>query len=164
MLLNPLDVNPTKWSNILTQFVGNSIVLTNCVSVFEHFVILALKVLKHSGNSSKLINVYSPEICCANQLTGFYMRATLVLNELNHRFPNNFRRNRGLLMHSNLLKFRSKIWRPYLSTCCDSKLLKRTPALSQQYQWTMTWFLFLNLSHLWTFYMVIFPCRIKRSY
>ena len=33
--------NPIKWSNILKQFVGN--LLTNCLSMFDHFVKLALK-------------------------------------------------------------------------------------------------------------------------
>ena len=40
---NPLSANPTKWSNTLKQFVGNW--PTNCLSVFDHFVILALKGL-----------------------------------------------------------------------------------------------------------------------
>ena len=35
--VNPLTVNPTKWSNTLP---------TNCLSVFNHFVGLALKGLK----------------------------------------------------------------------------------------------------------------------
>ena len=42
--LNPLSANPTKWSNSLKQFVGNF--PTNCLSVFDHFVILALKESK----------------------------------------------------------------------------------------------------------------------
>ena len=42
-LLNPLSANPTKWSNTLKQFVGN--LPTNCLSVFDHFVRLALKGL-----------------------------------------------------------------------------------------------------------------------
>ena len=42
--LNPLSANPTKWSNKLKQFVGN--LPTNCLSVFDHFVKLALKGLK----------------------------------------------------------------------------------------------------------------------
>ena len=41
--LNPLSANPTKWSNTLKQFVGN--LPTNYLSVFDHFVGLALKVL-----------------------------------------------------------------------------------------------------------------------
>ena len=43
--INPLSANPTKWSNILKQFVDN--LLTICLSVFDHFVKLALKGLKN---------------------------------------------------------------------------------------------------------------------
>ena len=43
MKLNPLSANPTKWSNTLKQFVGE--LPMNCVSVFDHFVGLALKGL-----------------------------------------------------------------------------------------------------------------------
>ena len=42
--VNPLSTNPTKWSNTLKQFVGK--LPTNCLSVFDHFVKLALKELK----------------------------------------------------------------------------------------------------------------------
>ena len=42
LMLNPLSVNPTKWSNALKEFVGNF--PTNCLSVFDHFVRLALRV------------------------------------------------------------------------------------------------------------------------
>ena len=42
-VFNPLSTNPTKWSNTLKQFVGK--LPTNCLSVFDHFVILALKGL-----------------------------------------------------------------------------------------------------------------------
>ena len=41
--LNPLNANSTKWSNTLKQFVGK--LPTNCLSVFDHFVKLALKGL-----------------------------------------------------------------------------------------------------------------------
>ena len=41
--VNPLSTNPTKWSNTLKQFVGN--LPTNCLSVFDHFVGLAVKWL-----------------------------------------------------------------------------------------------------------------------
>ena len=37
--LNPLSANPTKWSNTLLP--------TNCLSVFDHFVGLALEGLKY---------------------------------------------------------------------------------------------------------------------
>ena len=43
---NPLSANPTKWPNTLKQFVGK--LPTNCLSVFGHFVNLALKGLKES--------------------------------------------------------------------------------------------------------------------
>ena len=46
-ILNHLSAKPTKWSNTLKQFVGN--LPTNCLSVFDHFVILALKGLKVVG-------------------------------------------------------------------------------------------------------------------
>ena len=42
-LLNPLSMNFTKWSNTLKQFVGK--LLTNCLSVFDHFVGLVIKGL-----------------------------------------------------------------------------------------------------------------------
>ena len=41
---NPLNANPEKWSNTLKQIVGN--LPTICLSVFDHFVNLALKGLK----------------------------------------------------------------------------------------------------------------------
>ena len=43
---NPLNANPEKWSNTLKQIVGN--MPTICLSVFDHFMNLALKGLnKH---------------------------------------------------------------------------------------------------------------------
>ena len=44
--LSPLSANPTKWSGTLKQLVGN--LLTHCLSVFDHFVKLALKLLRYS--------------------------------------------------------------------------------------------------------------------
>ena len=41
--LNPLNAKLTKWPNTLKQFVGN--LPTNCLSVFGHFLGLALKGL-----------------------------------------------------------------------------------------------------------------------
>ena len=43
--INPLSVNPTKWSNKLKQFVGN--LPTACLSVFDHFAKLSLKGYLH---------------------------------------------------------------------------------------------------------------------
>ena len=42
--INPLSANPEKWPNTLKQFVGN--LPTNCLSVFDHFMNLAIKELK----------------------------------------------------------------------------------------------------------------------
>ena len=42
-LINPLSANPTKCSNTHKQFVGK--LPTNCLGVFDHFVILVLKGL-----------------------------------------------------------------------------------------------------------------------
>ena len=39
-VFNPLSANPPKWPNTLKLFVGN--LPTNCFSVFDHFVKLAL--------------------------------------------------------------------------------------------------------------------------
>ena len=51
MNVNPISANPTKWSNTLKQFVDK--LPTNCLSVFDHFVNLALKGLK-SPNANTL--------------------------------------------------------------------------------------------------------------
>ena len=48
MKVNSLNANPTKWSNTLKQFVDNF--PTNCLSVFDHFVKLALKGLSKTLN------------------------------------------------------------------------------------------------------------------
>ena len=46
LFVNPSSVNPAKCSNTLEQFVGIS--STNCLSIFDHFVGLALKELRIS--------------------------------------------------------------------------------------------------------------------
>ena len=43
LFLDPFSACFTKWSNTLKQFIDN--LSTNCLSVFNHFVGLALKVL-----------------------------------------------------------------------------------------------------------------------
>ena len=42
---NPLSANITKWSNTIKQFVSN--LTSNCLSVFDQFVGLALKGLSN---------------------------------------------------------------------------------------------------------------------
>ena len=49
---NPLSANPTKCSDTLKQFVGN--LPSNCLSVFAHFVGLALKGLMPRLNYREL--------------------------------------------------------------------------------------------------------------
>ena len=49
MKINPLGANPTKWSNTFKQFVGK--LPTNRLSVFDHFVGLALKGISTSKQS-----------------------------------------------------------------------------------------------------------------
>ena len=44
-VFNPLSANPTKWPNKLKQFVGK--LPANCLSVFDHFLKLALKGLRN---------------------------------------------------------------------------------------------------------------------
>ena len=46
--INPLSANPEKWSDTLKQIVGNS--PTICLSVFDHFMNLALKGLRTLSN------------------------------------------------------------------------------------------------------------------
>ena len=49
--VNPLRANPTKWLNTLKQFAGN--LPTNCLSVFDHFVGLALKELNQESSQNE---------------------------------------------------------------------------------------------------------------
>ena len=49
-MVNPLNANPTKWSITQKQFVSK--LLTNCLSLFDHFVGLVLKGL----NSAALLS------------------------------------------------------------------------------------------------------------
>ena len=51
---NPLSANFSKWSNTLKQFVGK--LQTNCLSVFGHFVGLALKGLIRKQEASHMLH------------------------------------------------------------------------------------------------------------
>ena len=51
--INPLSANLTKWLNTLKQFLSN--LPTNCLSVFDHSVLLGLKGLRtHRKESNPL--------------------------------------------------------------------------------------------------------------
>ena len=52
--INPLNANPEKWSNTLKQIVAN--LPTICLSVFDHFMNLALKVLTCSDQGLRIQN------------------------------------------------------------------------------------------------------------
>ena len=52
-VLNPFTANFIKWSNTLEQFVGN--LPTDCLSVFNHFVGLALKGLSFTVTTSHIL-------------------------------------------------------------------------------------------------------------
>ena len=59
-MLNPLNTNPTKWSNPLKQFVGNLPV--NCLRVFDHFVKLAFKELIVVSLHSLLVKIRAKKV------------------------------------------------------------------------------------------------------
>ena len=54
-LVNPLSTDPTKWSNTPKQFVGR--LPANCLSVFDHFVALALKGLRMDSQCIGMLKV-----------------------------------------------------------------------------------------------------------
>ena len=67
--LNPLSDNPTKWSNTLKQFVSS--LPTNCLSVFDHSVGLALKGLTGLGLLKLFDLIYSKFLTEFGTLVGF---------------------------------------------------------------------------------------------
>ena len=58
--INPLNANSEKWSNTLKQIVANLPMI--CLSVFDHFMNLALKGLNKYMVSSRLYFIYAEEI------------------------------------------------------------------------------------------------------
>ena len=63
--VNPLSANSTKWSNTPKQFVGK--LPTTCLSLFDHFVELALKVLSEVTHAC--ISFYQLHMKHVNRLT-----------------------------------------------------------------------------------------------
>ena len=57
-IINPLNANPTKWPKTLKQFVDK--LPTNCLSVFDHFVGLAIKGLSHKRTIKTTIKSICP--------------------------------------------------------------------------------------------------------
>ena len=76
--INNLSANPTKWSNTLKRFFGKF--PTNCLSVFDHFVRLALKGLtnaslkqaKKQNCSYELINHWRKNFVIRNSKSVMY--------------------------------------------------------------------------------------------
>ena len=52
--INPLNASFTKWSNTLKQFAAK--LLTNCFSVFDHFVVVVLKGLINKNKIERLVS------------------------------------------------------------------------------------------------------------
>ena len=78
---NTLSTNPTKWSNTLKQFVGN--LSTNCLSVFDYFVGLALKGIKSQTPLSLISTVGEKHLMLwlRNCVTfSFYLLPTFLQN------------------------------------------------------------------------------------
>ena len=77
-MFNPLSANLTKWPNTLKQFVGK--LPANCLSVFGHFVNLALKGLRFSkiklqrNKECKTFERKSPLPIIHNQISEIFFR------------------------------------------------------------------------------------------
>ena len=75
---NPLSVNTTKWSNTHKQLVGSS--PTNSLSVFDHFVGLALKGLRVVIQKSFLNHIF----CTGSAFRFVYVLICLLSCMLSH--------------------------------------------------------------------------------
>ena len=62
-----LSTNPIRWSTKLRQIVGN--LPTNCLSVFDHFVELALKGLRvfFDNTVPKIGSFYGANFCLISE-------------------------------------------------------------------------------------------------
>ena len=67
--LDPLSANHTKWSNALKQIVGKLPTNLNCLSVFDHFVELALKRLIFTPLTCDLLIFHLEYFCTVKLLT-----------------------------------------------------------------------------------------------
>ena len=78
-VLNSLSANFTKWSNTLKQFVTK--LPTNCLSVFDHFVRLALKGL-NVFNVSGILWVIKSSLIKSFKINLHQKERTFILNIL----------------------------------------------------------------------------------
>ena len=84
--INPLSANPTKWSN--TQTIRRQ-KPTNGLSVFDHFVELALKGLSKKGKRTLLEKeVEKPKSTFRVTPLGFVLVQLLKRNALKTKFSN----------------------------------------------------------------------------
>ena len=72
---NPLSANVTRWSNTLKQFVGN--LPANCLSVFGHFVGLALKEIRWKPILALFFSYEFCEIFLENSFGGCLQKGVL---------------------------------------------------------------------------------------
>ena len=79
--LNPLNAYPEKWSNTLKQIVGN--LPTICLSVFDHFMNLALKGLK-KGLRCLVLFTKGTDVVISNSSSRYQLLLHLVNNCLVH--------------------------------------------------------------------------------
>ena len=79
-MFNPLSANPSKWSNTLKQFVGNS-----CFSVFAHFVGLALEGVRYYGAETVLVEIeHTLNYCPRTYMSEQNFPESLTLDHLLH--------------------------------------------------------------------------------
>ena len=71
-IFNPLSANFTKWSNTLKQFVCK--LLTNILSVFDHFVGLAFKGLIKSYFFADMLHLCFPYVCFSRTFVRIFRR------------------------------------------------------------------------------------------
>ena len=81
--VNPLRPTSTKWSNTLTHFVGR--LPTNCLSVFYHFVGLALKRFTWPFLNR---NVHGNWVEIKQLLNGFYFSSVILFWNCKKALPN----------------------------------------------------------------------------
>ena len=112
---NPYSANLTKWSNKLKQFVGK--LPTNCLSLFEHFVGLALKGLRIIG--TRRLNTYQLYNC----LTELNKRSYLELYwKTTSKILLKMSKYNSELMHHISSKLTFNVWCPLKGQTYLSKL------------------------------------------
>ena len=128
-LLNPLSAHPPKWSNTLKQILGK--LPTNCLSVFNHFVWLALKGLK----LMRIINLASIYLFKGNDGTSRTMLEICLKLTIKALNPWSIHLSPNLLLLVTLSRFRSLYWCfHYLFLTSHSQLGKYCSKTSEKSQ------------------------------